>query len=661
MNQSLLARLTIPLRLLLLFAFAAAPCALSGAETGGPEAVPAAKNVGEKIPAFKLPGLDGKEWSLEDQKSPRAIVVLMVSTGCPMSNSYLGPIAELAKKRAVDGVAIVGINGNAGETREEIAAHAREYSIPFPVLLDPEQQAVRALAAEMNSEVFLLDSGRVLRYRGRIDDGYSARLKRNARVTTRDLETALDSVLAGKPVATPATRALGCPIVPRKEAGTSSPSAVTFARDVAPILQRRCQECHRPGEVGPFSLLTYRDAVRWGEDIVEYTKSRKMPPWKPAGPEESFFRDPRRMPEGEVETLARWHAAGMPEGNPADLPPPRKFPEGWQLGDPDLVLEVSAEMTIGASGKDLFRVFVLPTGIKEDRFVSAIEVRPGNKRVVHHTLNFVDTKGRARKLEEAWRGKGKDRDDHGPGYTVGMGVGFSPDGNLGGWAPGNLLRHLPDGVGYPLPAGSDVLIQVHYHRTGKVEVDRIRIGLHFAKVPVTRKLRSVVAGGLLTVIPAGEDRFPVRGAIELSEPANVLQVTPHMHLLGREIRASAVRPDGTSQDLIWIRDWDYNWQETYAFKEPLRLPAGTRIEVEAYYDNSAKNFLNPNQPPLPVTFGEETTNEMCFVFLGAVSDSGGRIKYRPVLGRLRREGAAESADKPEDKTEKKPAPRRASF
>jgi hypothetical protein len=247
---------------------------------------------------------------------------------------------------------------------------------------------------------------------------------------------------------------------------------------------------------------------------------------------------------------------------------------------------------------------------------------------VHHTLNFLDTLGRGRKLEEEERRRENkaDEQDHGPGYTVQMGVGFfPPSGTMGGWAPGNLMQPLPDGVGYYLPKGADIVLQVHYHRTGKVETDQTRIGLHFAKKPVTHRLQPVVIPGLFLVIPAGNDNFAVRGAIQVNQDITVYQITPHMHLLGRKIKATLTYPDGKTRELIAIKDWDYNWQETYYFKEPIPVPSGSKFTVEAFYDNSDKNPLNPNSPPKPVRLGEQTTDEMCFVFLGATSDKPGRI------------------------------------
>jgi hypothetical protein len=292
---------------------------------------------------------------------------------------------------------------------------------------------------------------------------------------------------------------------------------------------------------------------------------------------------------------------------------------------------------VGASGRDHFRVLVLPTGLTEDRYVTAVEVRPGNPRVLHHTLNFFDRSGEARKLEqkEKERKRKPEEIDAGPGYPVSMGVGFSPKqgdlGGLGGWAPGQLGRRLPEGTGYLLPKGSDVIVQMHYHRTGRVEHDRTSIGLYFAKKPVEKVYQGAVIRGDFLYIDANAERFPVRGAIQLEQDMRLHSVMPHMHVLGREIKVTITPPEGKPYTLVAIKDWDYNWQETYFLKEPIDLKAGTILSVQAVYNNTDKNPNNPFHPARPVIFGEQTDNEMCFVFLGGTSDNkGGRIRFKRV-------------------------------
>jgi peroxiredoxin/mono/diheme cytochrome c family protein len=588
---------------------------------------PSNAKFGNKISNFTLKSADGKATSLYDLKDKKAIVLVFLSFDCPVSTGYSPTLIELAKDYGPRGVAFLGISPT-DDDAATVAKHAKEFSLPFPVLKDEKLVAADALKAEITPEAFILDGQFYqLRYRGRIDNGYAARLKKNAQTTKFDLKQALDELLAGKDISTPVTEAVGCSIV-RETKSKPSTGSVTYYRDVAPILQKNCQSCHRPGEVGPFALMTYKQAVNWASDIKEYTQKREMPPWKPV--EGPAFRDDRKMTDKEIATLAAWVDGSTPAGDPKDAPPPAKFTNGWQLGQPDLVLSADSDFNLGASGRDVFRCFVFPTNLTEDKYITAIEVRPGNPRVVHHTLNFIDTGGRGRKLEqqEKERPKKEGEKDTGPGYSMAMGIGFLPNGAIGGWAPGQLARHLPDNTGYFLPKGSDVILQVHYHRDGREEKDRTQIGLYFAKQPVAKRFQGMVLPGRFLFLPAGADDFKVKGTITVDQDCVIHSIMPHMHMLGKQIRVTMTPPGGDTTPLINIKEWEYNWQETYFFKEPIAVKAGTRFDVEARYDNSAKNPRNPNNPPKLVHFGEQTTDEMCFVFFGATADRPGRIRVK---------------------------------
>jgi len=583
--------------------------------------------INKKIDNVTLHDAAGKARSLYDLKDKKAIVVVFLSFDCPVSAGYSSILAELAKTYRDKQVSFVAVNSSDDGDAAQIARQAAEYKLPFPVFKDEHFRATDAFKADTVPSVFVLDRNFVLRYRGRIDNGYYARLKKNGRVTRHDLRQALDEVLAGKAVSEPATKPIGCAIV--RERKTRKEGAVTFYRDVLPIVQKNCQECHRPGAVGPFALMTYKQAVNWADDIKKYVAERKMPPWKPvAGP---AFHGERKMADKDIEMLVTWVEAGTPEGDPKDAPPPRNFVEGWQLGQPDLVLTVPEEMTVGASGPDLFRCFVLPTKLSEDKFITAVEVRPGNSRIVHHTLNYFDTSGKGRELEKKAHDKQDNKqDDRGPGYSSAMGLGFLPlpgqVGGLGGWAPGNVPHPLPDGYGYFLPKGSDIIIQTHYHRDGRVEKDRTCIGLYFAKDGKTKRWKNIVLPGRFMFVPANNDRYRVQGGLEVLQECKLYSVMPHMHMLGREIKVTLTPPGGKPMTLAAIADWEYNWQETYFFKEPIVLKPGTRLAVEAIYDNSDKNPNNPSSPPRLVKFGEQTTDEMCYVFFGATSETPGGIK-----------------------------------
>jgi peroxiredoxin len=585
---------------------------------------------GEPAPIndFTLKDLAGKPWSLRAQKD-RATVLVFLSCECPMSNAYTKPLADLAAKYRDKGVALIGINANKEESPQQIAEHAREYRIAFPILKDDAHQAVKALGAKVNPEAFLLDDRFVVRYQGRIDDGYSARLK--PKVSSRnDLELAIEDLLAGKPIRNPKTVGYGCPI-PGTRRGIANPAAqakTKFYRDVLPILQTNCQSCHRPNNIGPFSLMTYTQAARWADDIVGETRARRMPPWKPE--RNSLLAHERRLSDRDIATLSAWVEEGLAPGDPKDAPPPSKFVEGWQLGKPDLVLEMPSEAVIGPTGPDVNHCVVFPTNLPEDRYIAAIEVQPGNRRVVHHTLQLVDTRGAARWMQNALKKQEKpDAIDRGPGYFVGMGVGFIPNpaNGLGGWAPGLVPAPLPEGVGMKLPKGADIVMQVHYHRTGKEERDRTRLGIFFTKGEVKTHFFALPAPGLFVLVPANKKDYKIDSSIRLTEDLTAHWLVPHMHLLGKDIELIARFPDGKEQSLIKIREWDYNWQEMYQLKEPLHLPRDTVLRVKATYDNSTDNPLNPNNPPAAVFPGEQTTNEMCFVFVGTSSAKPGWRKF----------------------------------
>lgn len=569
---------------------------------------------------FALADAAGKKWTLGDQKA-KAVVVAFLATECPMSNGYLPVLAEVAARYADKGVTLVGVFPDPDATAAQVAAHAREYKLAFPVFADPTQVSVAALGPKVTPEVVVLDADRVVRYRGRIDDGYSSRGKKKPVVTRNDLAAALDELLAGKAVGEPETKAFGCPIEsPAKKPAADAP--VTFYRDVLPVFQSHCQSCHRPGQVGPFSLASYKSAARWGELCVEEVEAKRMPPWKPAP--NDLLAGNRSLPPEAAKVLKQWVARGMPEGDPKDAPPPAKFSDEWAFGEPDLILEAPEDITVDATGPDLFRVVVFPTNLTEDKFVVAVEVKPGNPRVVHHTVNLIDRTGLARKLQAEAEAKRKPDDpDRGPGYSVKMGFGFPPDiaGMLGGWAPGLLPKKLPDGVGQRLPKGADLCVQFHYHRTGRVEKDRTKVGLYFAKKPVAERFLTIPVPGLFWAIPAGAKEHVVDSSWRATEDLTVYRLMPHMHLLGKDIELFATAPGGKEQSLIRVPAWDYNWQEQYDLKEPLKLPRGTVLRVRATFDNSAGNPLNPSSPPKTARLGEQTTDEMCFVFLG-VSSSG---------------------------------------
>jgi hypothetical protein len=385
---------------------------------------------------------------------------------------------------------------------------------------------------------------------------------------------------------------------------------LSFNHDIAPIIYENCSPCHRPGEVAPFALLSYADTKKRAKQIAMVTQSRFMPPWKADEGKEKFV-GAHRLSQSEIGLIGQWVSEGAPQGT-TPAPPAPKFAPGWQNGEPDATFQPTESYQLAAEGDDVYRCFVIPTNYPEDRFVSAMEVRPGNRTVVHHIIAFLDTSGGARQRDEA---------DAGPGYTSFGGIGVTPAGMLGGWVPGLTPHDAPAGTGMLLPKGADIVLQVHYHKTGKPESDLSKIGLYFAKTPVDKRIRTLMLLNPMLRIPAGEANYSTSATKTIPRDITVLSATPHMHWLGKDMNLSATLPGGEPKKIVHVNDWDFNWQMIYGLKEPMHLPSGTRIDLTARYDNSPDNLANPSSPPKTVTWGEQTTDEMCIAFLSYTVDS----------------------------------------
>lgn len=379
----------------------------------------------------------------------------------------------------------------------------------------------------------------------------------------------------------------------------------TYAEDIAPLLNNHCIQCHRPGEVAPFSLIGYENAKQWSAMMAQVTESGQMPPWK-AEPADVEYKNNFGLTNEQRKMLKAWDEAGAPRGDRSKEPAPPTFGKDWALGDPDLLLQMPYEFELKADGQDEYWNFVIKPDIKEPVWVQAMDVRPGNKKIVHHVIAFTDKKGRSEKLLSGPRGDKK------AGYlTTGGGVGFMPDGSMGGWAPGVAASKLPDDAGFLLEPGTDIILQVHYNKSGKIEKDRTQVALYFNKSAKAEKKVDIawIANPLIN-IKAGAANAKFTQRFRLPTAIEIYNVMPHMHLLGRSMTAHAVFPDGKKIKLVDVQDWDFNWQLVYTLKKPMILPAGTELVVEASYDNSKDNPFQPNDPPKDVRWGEETTDEM---------------------------------------------------
>jgi len=556
----------------------------------------------QTLKKMRLRGLDGARIDLA-APAHGATALVFYSTECPISNSYSPTLATLIDSFPASSVKWLGVCVDPDLSDSEVETHARDFGLKFPVVRDRHGSLARKLGAKVTPETFVIDADGKVRYHGRIDDQFVARRRRNINPAGNELKDAIAAVLNGKEVKTPEVEAVGCPL-PEVAVAAARP---TYCKDVASILQKNCQECHRPGQVGPFALQTYDQARKRASDIAAVAEDRAMPPWKAAPHFGVKFKDARTLSDQDISTLVAWAEADAPEGNPTDLPAPPKFPDDWQLGRPDLVIDIGADYAVPASGEDIYRCFVVPTHLENDQYVTAVEYRPGNRRVVHHILAFVDTSGKARERDQA---------EPGPGYTCFGGPGEPIHGGLGGWAPGNQPSFLPEGIGRSLPKESDVIVQVHYHPQGKAETDRSKIGLYLAKKPVKQAMHWGVVINPGLELPPGQSNIEVKAAWEVPVDITAHSVLPHMHLLGRDMQISVKFPDGRVQDLIKVPDWDFNWQYTYQFEKPLDIPKGSLVYLVSHYDNSESNPRNPHKPPQLVKWGEATTDEMCIGFLG---------------------------------------------
>jgi hypothetical protein len=396
-----------------------------------------------------------------------------------------------------------------------------------------------------------------------------------------------------------------------REQGPSSSAAATaptFSHDVAPILYRNCVSCHRPGEMAPMSLLTYDDARPWARAIDKQVSDGAMPPWFADAPPGTFENE-RRLTAAERDVIARWVAAGAPQGNPADLPAPPSFADGWRIGTPDVVLEMQEEYAVPARGTIEYEYFYIPTNFTESKWLQAIEVRPGNRSLVHHVLVYYQAPpddSRAVPVLDL------DREHNRlPRRTAGTRPQQRdlPSQLIGTYAPGTDPQAFSSGMALRLPPGSVIELQVHYSTTGTAGTDRTKVGMVFAKEPPAREIRASQFLNARFTIPAGAADYQVDTAVGFREDATIWGLFPHTHVRGKRWSYVLALPDGTTRPLLSVPKYDFNWQAYYLFKEPVHVPKGARILSSAWYDNSASNRSNPD-PRTDVSWGDQTWQEM---------------------------------------------------
>ena len=506
----------------------------------------------------------------------KAIVLFVQGNDCPLVRKRIPHLKRLRDDYASKGVLFWMINANTQDGRDDVAKEAAEFGIDLPILLDPMQLVAQALKITRTAEAIVIEpnSWRI-RYRGAIDDrlGYETE-KPDAQ--HEYLKDALDALLAGKSVKTEVTSVPGCVITYPK---TVTPS---YSETIAPMLKANCVQCHTRGGIGPFAMSNYEKVRGWSEMIREVLVTRRMPPWQ-ADPHFGKFGNDFSLSPEQTRTLVQWIDAGSPRGTGED-PLAGYQPElpEWRLGKPDFIVEIP-EQSVAAEGIFDYRYILVDVPNKEDVWLRATEIIPGNKRVLHHIIANTIMPGEDRKSEKA----------------------------LTGYAPGMGPDLLPKGTGRLLNAGSKIVFQLHYTASGKAETDRSRLGLYLAKEVPEKELRSRVLMDTRFQIPPGAGEFTTRKSRRFEKDALLYTMNPHMHLRGKSMRYIARYPNGTEEVLLNVPNYDFGWQRNYELKEPKRLPKGTEIIVEAAWDNSALNLNNPD-PSKKVGWGDQTFNEMFF-------------------------------------------------
>jgi thiol-disulfide isomerase/thioredoxin len=558
--------------------------------------------VGHEAGKFTVTDIRFSPRSLDDFGKPKAFVFVFTTSSCPLARRYLPKVQELAAAYSEKGVQFVAVNCGLDDSLMDTAWQAVETGAGFPFVKDFTGECARALGATRTPEAVVLDAGRCVIYRGRIDDQF--RLGGSKPSADRaDLQEALDDLLAGREVRVKETAVDGCAISLPEPAGNSP---LTYAKDVAPLLNKHCVECHRPGTAAPFVLTSYEKAAARAGTIAEVVERQQMPPWF-AHPGFGKFANKRGLTAQERAIIVNWARGGKASGDLSQAPPPPSFPENkWSIGEPDFIITAAAEEKLPATGYIPYRYVLMPHLFLHDTWVQGIEIMPANPSVVHHAnLAYTTVRG-----------------------------GFDEARNfLTGKVPGGIPVNLEAGTAMMIPAGSVLVFQIHYVTTGKEETDRIAVGLRFAREPVKKRVRYKIIDNSRFRIPPGAAAHPVKAEKELECDATGIGLFTHMHLRGKDSVFTAHYPDGKSETLLAMPNYSFDWQLAYVWERGAqRFPKGTRVECLSHFDNSAFNPFNPD-PKETVKHGPQTYHEMMQGFFFYTDDAENlSVKVDPKTG-----------------------------
>jgi peroxiredoxin len=558
-------------------------------QSAPPTTVPPSSSVSN----FTLSDYRGKEVSLSDFRNSKLVVLAFLGTECPLAKQYASRLEQIALRYRQDQVVVVGVNSNVQDNLTEVAAFVRRNGLRYMMLKDAGNVVADAVGASRTPEVLLLDSRRIIRYRGRIDDQFSVGIMRD-KPGREDLKAAIEELLAGKQVSVPQTTVTGCRIGRVREAIESS--EVNYSDHIASIFRDHCVNCHREGEIAPFSLASYEDVVGWGEMIAEVVRENRMPPWH-ADPRYGKFSNDCSLSEADKQLIYTWVRNGCPEGNRGQIVQSEILSDGWQLPrEPDKIFKMAAKphtvpASVGPEGI-AYQNFWVDPGFSKDTWIKAIEVRPGNRVVVHHIVVYLHPHGK----EENFRG-----------FLTGREFYY-----LGAYLPGFLAGEpFPPGAAKKIPAGSWLRFEMHYVPVGTEQQDLSYLGLLLEDADkVTNEVRTLaVVKSDFEIRPRLDNQTFVKTSAPTPIDVQLLAFFPHMHLRGKAFEYVAEYPSRNREILLSVPRFDFNWQTRYVLNAPKKLPAGSRITITASYDNSEANLANPD-PSATVVNGEQTWDEM---------------------------------------------------
>ncbi len=551
--------------------------------------------IGQTISKLHVAEPHGRDFSFTRIRGKRLTVIAFLGTECPLAKLYSARLETLAQQYRNHGLTVIGFCSNAQDSQQDVTDFVLQHALTFPVFKDTRHRVADQLKAVRTPEVFLLDHGQRVVYWGRIDDQYAIGIKK-AKPQRSDLKIAIDETLAGNKVSIPIAESVGCHIG-RLEIPVPT-ADLTFHEHIIPLLRKHCVNCHKQDNIAPFALLDYDEVAGWAPMIREVVEGERMPPWF-ANPNHGNFKNNARLSAAEKATLLGWIERGCPPGSldvVADIQIEQNKPakSNWEIPEPDEVFFISDHPhTIPAQGQVDYEYFLVDPEFQEDKFLQAVQVKPGNYSVVHHALVSLVM----------------------PGNTS-PGVGNC--GVLINYAPGMQSTKLPAGMGIHVPAGAKFLFQMHYTPNGTQQRDRTSLGIVFAD---PQQVTSVVRGGAIanvgiTIPPNTHDHHEV-AELKIDRPVELLSLSPHMHLRGKAFRYEAFFPKGRREILLDVPKYDFNWQLRYLLEKPLPLPPGTRIRCTAWYDNSSRNPANPDST-LEIQWGDQTTDEMLIGFYSIV-------------------------------------------